>query len=75
MEKKANNKQIAKIPTVVKSKIQLSKSKSVTTYLLKDEPSESTIVWEKLKEKLQKSNSKKGFQFLDFSELKKEVFS
>lgn len=75
MEKKSNNKQpkpeIVKIPTVVKSKIQLSKSKSVTTYLLKGEPSESTIVWEKLKEKLQKSNSKKGFQFLDFSELKK----
>lgn len=76
MEKKVNNKQskpeIVKIPTVVKSKIQLSKSKSVTTYLLKGEPSESTIVWEKLKEKLQKSNSKKGFQFLDFSELKKK---
>ena len=58
--------------TAVKSKIDLSSSKSVTTYLLKNEPSESAFIWEKLYEKLQKVNNKKRLQSLSFSELKKK---
>lgn len=78
MEKKTSNKQSKtvvseEIPVrLAKSKVQLSSFKSVTTYLLKTEPSESAIIWKKLKEKLQKTNSKKGLQSLNLSELKKK---
>lgn len=71
-DKQSKSETVLTIPvTVKKSKIQLSSSKFVTTYLLKNEPSESAIIWEKLKEKI-KSNSKKELKSLDFSELKKK---